>query len=563
MTTSFLLDMAGYALRLTAERTLEFHLQDGRGTIIRSPRPLLLCPTVPGVAPVLDHFEVMELPGESAEGRCFRFRCPLGGARTGWVENTLYALPWRLVVRARYQLDGAHDLHRWDVIPAGGELAADALQVYMGQHPQAGDGRVLSLADAEFSTASHNWTYCNLSPRLLLKRGCLQLGLGGTTVHHDYGLVGRVRQGRVEALYLDYGGQKMPHPMPGGGPHDGPRLQLQVTCGLTDHQAQGAFTQTLVDDGIVTPKRYRPEDQAWFRPWYCTWGDQMWLAGDSFRQDVKDSRDYQAIKVVLNQDWILQAARRIRQEKLNIGTFIIDDGWQDFRGDWNLVTERIPDMRGLVDALHAMEFKVVLWWAPFDLEKDAVNLRNPELVSGPSSADTTIFDYSKPGAQAWLERKIRLWFGSEPGRWHMDGLKLDFFMQKVAPQAVRGDPAWRGEEQTFARLYRRIHEIASEYTDSPGLLCGPWSPHLLPYLTTVFLEERFDTDYSNLYSKEAIRDAMMPGLRVSPHFVYYPEANAAYLRMARHLRAVPQIGVLQAHAMTAEALAATREGLGG
>lgn len=551
---STLLETAGLALRLNADCSLELHLQDGQGAILRSPRPLLLCPTISGVVPLIDEVEA------GPHDRGLRLRCALGGDHDGWVENTIYAESWRLVVRARYLLDSPHVLHRWDLLPAGSEINADAIQAYMGQHPEAGNGRIMDLGHAEFSTASHNWTYCSLAPRILLKRGCLTLGLGGTTVHHDYGLVGRVRESRVEALFLDYGGPEHPHPMP-AGPNDGPRLQFQVTCGLTDHQAHGAFTQAMIDDGIVSPKRYRPEDEAWFRPWYCTWGDQMWLAGDGFRQDVKDGTDYQAIKSVLTSEWLIETAHAIRQRKLDIGAFIIDDGWQDSRGDWNLVTDRIPDMRAVVDELHALDFKVVLWWAPFDLEPHARNRENADLVSGPSRAGTTIFDYSKPAAREWLKQKLHLWFGSEPDNWHLDGIKVDFFMQKLAPAAMQGDLEWRGEEQAFTRLYRLITDLAGRYTESPALLCGPWSPHLTPYLTTVFLEERFDTDYGNLYAKEAIRDAMVPGLRVSPHFAYYPEANPGYFRMARHLDAIPQIGVFRAPAMTPEALAATHRHL--
>ena len=571
MNETFLIETVSYALRLPEDGSLEFNLQDGRGAIIRSPRPLLLCPSVAGVTPVLDQLEIMHLPDNSHGMRCVRLRCPLSGTRNGWVENTLYSEQRRLVVRARYQLDGAHALERWEIVPAGAMLLADTLQIYMGQHPTSGDGRILDLSNAEFSTASHNWAYCSLAPRVLLKRRGLSLCIGGTAVHHDYGLLGKVREGKVESLYFDYGGKEFPHPMADGGPHDGPRLQLQITNGLTDHQAHAAFTRAMIDDGVISPKRYRPEDDAWERPWYCTWGDQMWLAGDGFRQNVSGGVDYQKIKAVLTHDWILETARRIRAEKLNIGTFIIDDGWQDYRGDWNLVVKRIPDMRKLVDELHSLDFKVVLWWAPVELEKDARNLSNPELVSGPSRyglsvndpnpANTTIFDYSKPVAQEWLRNKLHLWFGSEPGNWHIDGLKIDFFMEKIAPSSVRGDVNWRGEEQLFTRLYKLIYETASRYTESPGIMSGPWNPHLIPYLTTVFLEERFDTDYSSLYSKEAIRDAMMPGMRITPHFVYYPEANTGYLRAARYLDAVPQIGVLQAPAMTAEALDNTRQGL--
>jgi hypothetical protein len=557
------LDLAGYTLRVATENGIAFGLQDGRGTLLASVWPLLLAPRVAGVA-VEEGTAAMHVPPTGIGGAPqIVVRCRLSGRLNGWVENHFYCLPHRLVCRSRYALDGAHQLAAWDLCPAGSELSADALHAYVGQHPLPGDGRVFDAAEAEFSTISHNWNYCPLAPRALLKRGGTTVVFGGTSVANDFGLRMAVAGGKVRECCFDYGGDAFPHPVADAVPHDGPRLQFQVNCGLTDHQAHQAFTEAMISDGILAPKRYAPEAGAWWRPWYCTWGDQMWLAGDQFRQNVSGSKDYQAIKGVLTQDWILDTARRIRAENLNIGTFIIDDGWQDYRGDWELVTTRIPDMRALVDALHALDFKVVLWWAPFDLEKDAANLRRPELVSGPSLADTTIFDYSKPAARDWLDARMRLWFGSGSGGWNLDGLKLDFFQQKVGPGAVAGDPAWRGEEQYFTRFCRLVHGLASQYTEAPGLICAPWSPHLLPYLTTVFLEERFDTDYSNLYAKAAIRDALLPGLRMSPHFVYYPAALDGYFRMVRFLDAVPQIGVFRAPVMTPEALDQTRRALAG
>lgn len=59
---------------------------------------------------------------------------------------------------------------------------------------------------------------------------------------------------------------------------------------------------------------------------------------------------------------------------LGMDTVIIDDGWQTgdnnrgyaYCGDWNVCVEKIPDMRALVDELHGIGMKVMLWFSvPF------------------------------------------------------------------------------------------------------------------------------------------------------------------------------------------------------
>ena len=60
--------------------------------------------------------------------------------------------------------------------------------------------------------------------------------------------------------------------------------------------------------------------------------------------------------------------------QLGMKTLIIDDGWQTtdnnrgyrYCGDWELATEKIPDMKALTDEIHKLGMKVMLWYSvPF------------------------------------------------------------------------------------------------------------------------------------------------------------------------------------------------------
>ncbi len=60
--------------------------------------------------------------------------------------------------------------------------------------------------------------------------------------------------------------------------------------------------------------------------------------------------------------------------KLGMKTIIIDDGWQTtdnnrgyrYCGDWELATEKIPDMKALTNEIHKLGMKVMLWYSvPF------------------------------------------------------------------------------------------------------------------------------------------------------------------------------------------------------
>ena len=66
-----------------------------------------------------------------------------------------------------------------------------------------------------------------------------------------------------------------------------------------------------------------------------------------------------------NETDILAYAKSMLDHGLPPGIFMIDDTWQLGYGTWEFDPRRFRDPKGMMDALHAMGFKVLLWICPF------------------------------------------------------------------------------------------------------------------------------------------------------------------------------------------------------
>ena len=66
-----------------------------------------------------------------------------------------------------------------------------------------------------------------------------------------------------------------------------------------------------------------------------------------------------------NQEDILEYARNILANGLPAGVLMIDDTWQEAYGVWNFHPGRFLNPKKMIDELHAMGFKVMLWICPF------------------------------------------------------------------------------------------------------------------------------------------------------------------------------------------------------
>ncbi len=65
------------------------------------------------------------------------------------------------------------------------------------------------------------------------------------------------------------------------------------------------------------------------------------------------------------QEGVLSYAHAIVGNGFKPGVLIIDEGWHNPYGDWTFDTRKFPDPKAMIDELHSLGFKVMLWVVPY------------------------------------------------------------------------------------------------------------------------------------------------------------------------------------------------------
>ena len=84
-----------------------------------------------------------------------------------------------------------------------------------------------------------------------------------------------------------------------------------------------------------------------------------------------------------NENDILAYAKSMLDNGLPPGIFMIDDTWQLDYGEWHFDPRRFSDPKGMMDKLHAMGYKVLLWMCPF-VSMDSPAFRRIAFGSNPN-----------------------------------------------------------------------------------------------------------------------------------------------------------------------------------
>lgn len=116
--------------------------------------------------------------------------------------------------------------------------------------------------------------------------------------------------------------------------------------------------------------------------------------------------------------------------ELGLGGVIVDDGWQTldgsrsyaYTGDWK--PERIPDMKGFVDRIHALGQKFLLWYSVPMVGKnsEAVKLFKDKTLAYNSGFGAYVLDPRYPEVREYLINT----YEKALLDWGIDGFKLDF-----------------------------------------------------------------------------------------------------------------------------------------
>lgn len=129
-----------------------------------------------------------------------------------------------------------------------------------------------------------------------------------------------------------------------------------------------------------------------------------------------------------NQEDVIKYAKAIIDNGLSPGVFMIDDTWQEDYGVWDFHPGRFPNPKEMIDQMHDMGFKVMLWICPFVspdqsllyhklkaekaflLEKTDENAtwensNTPALIPWWNGV-SAVLDFSSPSAVKWFNEQL-------------------------------------------------------------------------------------------------------------------------------------------------------------
>ena len=206
-------------------------------------------------------------------------------------------------------------------------------------------------------------------------------------------------------------------------------IGVNITNGVIDVESDKGEIVVKDDAGRNLPEAFLYGSKTWFpptgeepellyfsAPQYNTWIEL------TYHQNEKD---------------ILASAKSMLDNGLPPGVFMIDDTWQHDYGEWYFDMRRFSDPKEMMNKLHDMGFKVLLWMCPF-VSMDAPAYRriawgkNPDDVKGypakggflaesqtpsyygpPQAASikwwngtSALLDFTHPNAVAWFNEQL-------------------------------------------------------------------------------------------------------------------------------------------------------------
>ena len=137
-----------------------------------------------------------------------------------------------------------------------------------------------------------------------------------------------------------------------------------------------------------------------------------------------------------NQQDILQYAKAVIDNGFPPGVLMIDDTWQTAYGNWEFNCRKFENPGAMVDSLHKMGFKVMLWIVPFvsmdlpafrELRDKNAFLKSAASVNGDVypvdwwNGVSALLDFTNKDAIDWFQQQLNYLTNT----YHIDGFKFD------------------------------------------------------------------------------------------------------------------------------------------
>lgn len=136
-----------------------------------------------------------------------------------------------------------------------------------------------------------------------------------------------------------------------------------------------------------------------------------------------------------NENDILNYAENIVSNGFPVGVIMIDDNWQERYGTWEFDCKKFSDPKGMIEKIHAMGFKVMLWMVPFispdspvyrELEQKKLLIFADREKTRPAmiiwwNGYSALVDLSNPEGEKWFKDQLN----KLVEKYKVDGFKLD------------------------------------------------------------------------------------------------------------------------------------------
>ncbi len=517
-------------------------------TLVRTPSLALLTPLLGAEGP-----PALGPPRPRWTGRSLAATLQLPGRATATYRVRVEPLGDALLLQAEYVAQRAHALYGWRLFPEETRFnlyelinfrhRAGMRDVYIKLPLAAGAGHTPG-GDTywdQTGTYSDDWNFAPHPSVLLFRKNLIHLLIGALDLPAGFGLRCAIRGQRVVRFWHDFGAGI--YRVRAGERVVSPRYLLLVrefTGGaetLRDDwlwEMAGEYVEALRRQGLIPAFRRQPKFAWHLQPHYCTWGDQVFLARQSQgppeaagavirqqqQQDFALAHHIASPEAMLNEALVRRAATVIQREKLPIKIFIIDAGWQRGLGEWVVNEGRFPDLRGLIDWLHAQGFKVALWWAAVHLDMNRRHWPAARYLADGGRTLMThgipLIDYSYPlTRKEYLEPTLRRMISAEPGCYNADMIKLDFMADKVQRHIPVHDRNWCGEERYFYELFRYIAVTCRGYKPEFCLFTMCPHPYLAQWQELVLTSELWTSDPWAHWEKMRYIRTFCPGAGIS------------------------------------------------
>ena len=443
-------------------------------------------------------------------------------------------------------------LNRLNVFPIGTKINMYNCINFRNRHATEKTWPELLLGNSGFSTSTYSddWQFAPHPTMIGFTKLDSSLFIAALDLPQAFGLHVKVSKYQVDEFYLDYGENKNGLLIKGGETFTSPAFRIFAREGLDPYQMYTEFGKMLIDEKRIPNPKKKKREAWWQAPLYCTWIDQTFTAEVDPPHELNEQTAEAAhpTRAVFNEKMVRDAVEIIKGEKFPFKTILLDEGWHVGRGHWVPHEERFPDLRKLVDDLHADGFKVVVWWNWCEIEKSVEEFVNKEhLISNGkrNKHECLMRDYSsKKTQEEYLKPLFHKLFSSDEGCYNLDGVKTDFQADKVHADMPPADPAWRGEEMTFYQMYKLFYNEMKKHKSDAVHIGGAGNYWLAEFIDINRTYDVFTSNYLEHEERAKMLYATTPGCPVVYDFHDYLENLDGYFESAKKLGASVQIGNL-------------------